>query len=143
MANIFKDKYIDKLEKDFFTGNLSEKDNFAIIEFDGLLTDEYAKVLKENTDIFSTKEGMLLGFFNDGKHEYFVHTSSVNNHNRKRLADWEAGIKKAFSAYQKGINASKTSRIHAIRLHWFAMKIPSDCSCRFCRIHRAQLKKKS
>lgn len=143
MPNIFKDKYIDKIEKDFFSDNLSEKDNFAIIEFDGVLTDEYAKVLKENLDVFSTKEGILLGFFNNGKHEYFIHASSVNNHNRKRITDWEDGIKKAFGVYQKGINASKTNRIRAIKLHWFATKIPSDCSCRFCRIYRAQLKKKS
>lgn len=110
--------------------------DIAIIEFDDYINNSFSIIINHHRRAFCLKECDLLGFFERDKKEYFVYTSNVFNHNRKRIKEWKDGINLLFEKYKtKGIDIMSGGKIiHATNLYAFDnVKIDLDCKCKYCK----------
>lgn len=125
--------------KDRFFNNASVDDigvDFAIIEFDDYINNSFGCIINRYRKAFCLKECDLLGFFERNKKEYFVYTSNVFNHNRKRIKEWKDGMDALYEKFKtRGIDIMSNGKIiYATNIYIFNnLKIDPACKCKHCR----------
>lgn len=125
--------------KERFFNNIPMDDigvDVAIIEFNDYINNSFGGMINRYRKAFCLKECDLLGFFEKDKKEYFVYTSNVFNHNRKRIKEWKDGMNLLFEKFKtRGIDImSKGKVIYATNIYTFDnTKIDPECKCKHCR----------